>query len=98
MTGDLEKEETNGPDNGEVARNSTLVLKALNSAERPDVGQGEGPKKCSFGSPGPPFLAHTDYQLASGNLGHSPHWLTKPKAPRPPPAPRPCLALITTTC
>lgn len=34
---DLEKGETHGLDSQEVARNSTLVLKALNSNERPDM-------------------------------------------------------------
>lgn len=44
-------------------------LKTLNSTERPDVGQGEGPKKYSPGSPGPPFLVHMDSHLARGNPG-----------------------------
>ena len=68
MTGDLEEGETNGLDSLEVARNSTVVLKALDSTERPDMGGGERPIEAQLRVPWPPFLAHTD-QLASGNLG-----------------------------
>lgn len=68
MTGDLEEGETNGLDSLEVARNSTVVLKALDSTERPDMGGGEGHVETQLSVTWPPFLAHTG-QLASGNLG-----------------------------
>lgn len=58
--------ETEGLDSSEEARNSTLALKALNLTERPDVGREEGPRECRSESPGPPFLTHTDHQLARG--------------------------------
>lgn len=65
---DMEEGETNGLDSLGVARNSTVVLKAPDSTERPDVGGGEGHVETQLRVPWPPFPARTD-QLTSGNLG-----------------------------
>lgn len=58
VTGDLEKCETSGLDSREVSRNDTIVIKALDSTEKPDMGRGEGPTEVQLRVPWPSFLAH----------------------------------------